>query len=46
MYFCSNLDAISKIIKMNFGRKFGAWVFFHTTPCSPENFKKIWGAQL
>jgi len=27
---CSKLNAIFKVVKMNFGSKFGAWVSFHT----------------
>jgi len=28
--FCLKLNAIFKVVKMNFGSKFGAWVSFHT----------------
>jgi len=30
LFFCSKLIGIFKVVKMNFGSKFGAWVTFHT----------------
>jgi len=29
-FFCSKLNAIFKVVKMNFGSEVGAWVSFHT----------------
>ena len=43
--FCSILNAIFKVININFGKKILAWVSLHTMSCSPESLKKI-GAGL
>jgi len=35
-----------RVVNMNFGSNFGAWVSFPTAVLhSPENFKEIWAGQ-
>jgi len=41
--FCSKLDAIFKIVKVNFGSKFEAWVSFHTAILQSWKFQENLG---
>ena len=38
-----NFSAIFKVVKIDFGSKFWAWVYFHATILKALKFQEIWG---
>jgi len=42
-YFCSKVNAIIKVLKMNIGSKFRAWVYLHSAILQSSKFQENLG---